>query len=64
MTLALTVSVGVKWVGVEWVEWVAVTGRFTDNILWSPDTGPRAALLAVRLLPWVPLAVDLSTQRR
>lgn len=49
------------------VEWVAVTGGFTDNILWLPDTGPRAALLAAVLLPWVPAAVaghDSARRRR
>lgn len=57
VAVAVVVSVG--------VEWVAVSGGFTDNILWSPNTGPRAALLAVLVLPWVPLALDcVDTVRR
>ncbi len=58
VTLALAVSVG--------VEWMAVTRGFADNILWPPDTGPRAALLATLVLTWVPLGVDLfeATRRR
>lgn len=46
------------------VEWFAVAGGFSDNILWLPDTGPRAALLAAVLLPWVPVAVDVHDAAR
>lgn len=46
------------------VEWFAVTGGFTANILWSPDTGMRAVLLVAVLLPWVPVAVDVQDVAR
>ncbi len=46
------------------VEWVALTHQLTDNILWAPDTGPRAVLLAALLLPWLPLVNDLAAATR
>lgn len=49
------------------VEWIAVTANVTDNILWSPDTGVRAAVFAALLLPWMHFAgaaYDLVHQRR
>ncbi|MDJ0363264.1 hypothetical protein [Rhodococcus sp. H29-C3] len=46
------------------VEWVALTHQLTDNILWAPDSGPRAVLLAALLLPWLPLATDLVAATR
>lgn len=57
VAVALVLSVG--------VEWVAVSGGFTDNILWPPSTGPRAMLLGALVLPWVLVAVSMSdTSRR
>lgn len=41
-----------------------MTGGFTANILWSPDTGMRAVLLVAVLLPWVPVAVDVQDVAR
>lgn len=42
------------------VEVGAVLSRVTDNSLWPPSTPLRALTLTAVVLPWPPVAVDLT----